>query len=256
MADVLTTLRDFYHGESPAAHRYRYGLLAFDILMISFIVVSSFFHGVPAIEVLDVVFGIIVLAETAARILASTQRWRELFHIGTVVDLIVVASLLAPITGENLAFLRVLRILRLLRSYRIIRRLRQDAPFFRRNQDSILAAVNLLVFMFVMTALVFETEVGRNPQISNYADALYFTVTTLTTTGFGDITLPGTEGRLLSVAIMIFGVSLFLRLIQVLFRPARESWRCPGCGLGKHEADAVHCRHCGTLLNRPHDDHG
>lgn len=255
MGDIRTTLRELYHGDSRAAHQYRYGLLVLDLLMIAFIVVSSFFHGVTAVEILDAIFGVAVLLETFARVAAAPKRWRELLHIGTVVDLVVVASLLAPITGENLAFLRVLRALRLLRSYRIIRRLRQDLPFFRRNQDSILAAVNLSLFIFVMTALVFETQVHSNPNIRNFADALYFTVTTLTTTGFGDITLPGTIGRLLSVAIMIFGVSLFLRLIQVLFRPTRESWRCPGCGLGKHESDAIHCRHCGTLLNRPHDDY-
>lgn len=254
MAEYQERLRELYFGETPAAHRYRYALLVFDLTMIGFIVVSSFYHGVRAVEILDVLFGCVVLAETTLRISASQSRWRELLHPGTIVDLVVIASLLAPITGENLAFLRVLRVLRLLRSYRVIRRLRQDVPFFRRNQDSILAAVNLLLFIFVMTALVFETQIDRNPNIRNFADALYFTVTTLTTTGFGDITLPGTVGRLLSVAIMIFGVSLFLRLIQVLFRPARESWRCTGCGLGKHEADAIHCRHCGTLLNRPHED--
>ncbi len=256
MHDFATRLHELYHGESVAAHRYRYALMAFDLLMIGFIVVSSFFHGVTAVEWLDAIFGVIVLVETAARITAAPQRWRELLGFGTAIDLVVIASLLAPITGENLAFLRVLRVLRLLRSYRVVRRLRQDMPFFRRNQEAILAAVNLLLFIFVMTALVYEMEIGRNPNIRNYADALYFTVTTLTTTGFGDITLPGTEGHLLSVAIMIFGVSLFLRLIQVLFRPPRQSWRCPGCGLGKHEADAVHCRHCGTLLNRPHEDYG
>jgi voltage-gated potassium channel len=45
-----------------------------------------------------------------------------------------------------------------------------------------------------MTAVVYETQVRTNPAITNCADALYFTVTTLTTKGFGDITLPGTWG--------------------------------------------------------------
>lgn len=256
MTGALLTIRALYFGDSPAAHRFRYVLLGFDLLVIAFIVVSSFFHGVLAVEVLDAVFGVVILLDTTARILAAERRWSELLQLGTLIDLVVIFSLLAPITGENLAFLRVLRALRLLRSYRIIRRLRQDVPFFRRHQDAVLAAVNLALFIFVMTALVFETQVERNPSIRNFADALYFTVTTLTTTGFGDITLPNTEGRLLSVAIMIFGVSLFLRLIQVLFRPSRKSWRCSGCGLTRHERDAIHCRHCGTLLNRPHEDYG
>jgi voltage-gated potassium channel len=47
---------------------------------------------------------------------------------------------------------------------------------------------------------------------------------------------------------------LFVRLIQVLFRPPRLVWRCPGCGLMRHESDAIHCRHCGSLLKIPHGD--
>lgn len=256
MSGAILTMREFYFGDSPAAHRFRYLLLGFDLLVIAFIVVSSFFHGSEVVEALDALFGVVMLLDMTARIAASERRWSELLQFGTILDLVVIASLLAPITGENLAFLRVLRVLRLLRSYRLIRRLRQDVPFFRRHQDLVLASVNLGVFIFVMTALVYETQIERNPDIHNFADALYFTVTTLTTTGFGDITLPSTEGRLLSVAIMIFGVSLFLRLIQVLFRPSRTTWRCSGCGLTKHESDAIHCRHCGTLLNRPHEDYG
>ncbi len=94
-----------------------------------------------------------------------------------------------------------------------------------------------------MTGLVYETQRYTNPDIGNYADALYFTVTALTTTGFGDITLPGTWGRLLSVIIMISGVTLFLRLAQVLFRPNKATFECPECGLLRHEPDAVLCKH-------------
>jgi Ion channel len=80
-------------------------------------------------------------------------------------------------------------------------------------------------------------------------DALYFTVTTLTTTGFGDITMEDPAGRLLAVLIMIFGVSLFIRLAQTLFRPTKVHFECPDCGLTRHDADAVHCKHCGKVIH-------
>lgn len=70
----------------------------------------------------------------------------------------------------------------------------------------------------------------------------------LTTTGFGDITLSGTAGRLLSILMMIVGVSLFLRMVQVLFRPTRVLQRCSSCGLSEYESDEVHRKRCGTLL--------
>jgi voltage-gated potassium channel len=78
-----------------------------------------------------------------------------------------------------------------------------------------------------------------NPNIANYADALYFTVTALTTTGFGDITLPGTAGRLITIVIMIFGVTLFLNLARVLFSPSKVRFDCPDCGLQRH--DVMRC---------------
>ena len=94
-----------------------------------------------------------------------------------------------------------------------------------------------------------RSSTGSIPRSANYADALYFTVTTLTTTGFGDITLTGTPGRLLSVAVMIVGVTLFLRLVQVLLRPSKVREECPSCGLQLHDPDAIHCKHCGRVLH-------
>ncbi|OCC24224.1 ion transporter [Croceicoccus estronivorus] len=244
--DRLTAL---YEGNTPTARAYGYFLLIFDIVMIGYVIISSFFLGTQLIEVIDVFFGIVIVFDFAARLIISRSRWRTLFGVWGLADLVVILSLLAPIAGEGFAFLRVVRTFRLLRSYHLLKQLRDDSLYFRRNEATLFALINLGLFMFVTTALVFETQHGTNPHIQNYADALYFTVTTLTTTGFGDITLPGVTGRLLSVAIMIFGVSLFVRLIQVLFRPPKVEYECPDCGLALHDPDAIHCKHCGRVLH-------
>jgi voltage-gated potassium channel len=245
-------LHDLYEGTSRPAMRFRYALLLFDALMILFIVASSFFPGNLVTELLDVVFGVGVLAEFSARLWASRNVRGELLSFTGAADVIVVASLLAPLVGENLAFLRVVRAFRVLRSYRLLQALRRDVQVFRRNENIVLASTHLALFMFVMTAVVYESQHSVNPAITNYADALYFTVTTLTTTGFGDITLQGTWGRILSVIIMIFGVTLFLGLVREMFRAPKVQWRCKSCGLLQHEADAIHCKHCGEPLHMPH----
>ncbi|GAD59200.1 potassium voltage-gated channel subfamily KQT [Brevundimonas abyssalis TAR-001] len=82
-------------------------------------------------------------------------------------------------------------------------------------------------------------------------DALYFTITSLTTTGYGDIILPGTWGRLLSIAVMLGGVGLFFRLIQSLNVPHKVYFPCPTCGLQRHDPDAVHCKACGETICIP-----
>jgi voltage-gated potassium channel len=248
---MIETLRHLYEGDSPRAHRFRYGLLAFDLVTILFIIATSFGERRPAFEWLDVAFGLVALADFSARLAICRERWREFLRPSTWADMVAIVSFLAPLTGEGAAFLRILRTLRFLRTYQVLERLRQDSPFVRRNEEAILAALNLAIFVFVMTAIVYETQHRSNPAIGNYADALYFTVTALTTTGFGDITLPGTWGRLISVAIMICGVTLFLRLAQVLFRPRKVRFPCPSCGLQRHEPDAVHCKACGVILAIP-----
>lgn len=248
---VIDRLRELYEGDSPEAHRFRYGLLIFDIATIVFIVVTSFMQRSSAVEWIDVVLGVAILADFIARLSISRNRWKDFAHPATLADLAAIVSFLAPIVGEGIGFLRVLRTLRLLYTYQLLARLRTDSVFFRRNEDLIRASINLCVFVFIMTGFVYETQHWTNPTIRNYIDALYFTIATLTTTGFGDITLTGTLGHLIAVIIMICGVTLFLRLVQVLLRPNKVRYDCPVCRLQRHDRDAVHCKACGTILKIP-----
>jgi voltage-gated potassium channel len=245
------SLRNLYYGESRASHRLRYGLLIFDAATIAFIIVTSFLPRAVWIEWLDAIFGVLILADFSCRLYISDQPLKEFVHPATWADVAAIVSFLAPVAGEGLGFLRILRTLRLLHTYQFVSRLRADSPYFRRNEEAIVAILNIGVFLFIMSGIVYQTQHGRNPAIANYIDALYFTVTTLTTTGFGDITLQGSLGRLISIVIMIFGVTLFLRLLQALVRPYKVRYPCPTCGLQRHEADAVHCKACGTVLNIP-----
>jgi len=110
-----------------------------------------------------------------------------------------------------------------------------------------------VVFVFIATGFVYTSFIGRHDGIQGYVDALYFTITSLTTTGFGDITLPGLWGRTLSILIMLGGVGLFFNLIQSLIRPHKVFHPCPTCGLRRHDLDAVHCKACGEVLCIPDD---
>jgi len=243
--------RELYFRDTPRAVRYRYGLLALDAVTLVFIIATSFIERTTAVEVADTLLGLVLLAEFGLRLRASPRPWRELAHPATIADAVAIVCFLIPSLGAAAGFLRALRVLRLLRSPRLLNRLRRDLPTFKQNEDSVVAATDLLVFIFIMTGLVYETQYRSNPQIGDYADALYFTITALTTTGFGDITLPGRTGRLLSVVIMFCGVTLFLRLAQSLFRATKVRFPCPQCGLQRHEPDAVHCKACGHILNIP-----
>jgi voltage-gated potassium channel len=247
-------LKGLYEGHSDQAHRFRYGLLVIDIVTLLYIVGTSFIERNIWVEAGDIILGLVILADFCARIFISPRPLREFLHPVTWADLISIIAFLAPLVGEPFGFLRILRTLRLLRSYQLLSRLRADFPYFRAHENVIVAVANFAVFLFVMTGFIYETQHATNPGIRNYIDALYFTVTALTTTGFGDITLPGTTGRLISVVIMIFGVTLFFNLARAVLRPSKVRFECPDCGLLMHDPDAVHCKACGKMLKIPNED--
>jgi voltage-gated potassium channel len=241
-------LRELYRGTTPRAVTFRFGLLAFDLGTIVFFILTSLLEPGLIVYALDGLLALVILGDLLARLAIEPQKRAWFTRMDSWLDIIVVASLAATFFINNVSFLRVIRTLRLLRSYHVMRDLRHYWPWFKANQDMVESSFNLFVFIYVVTALVFVTQHGHNPDIRHYIDALYFTVTTLTTTGFGDITMKDTSGRLLSVMIMIVGVSLFLRLVQTIFRPSKVLFKCPDCGLMRHDHDAVHCKHCGRVL--------
>ena len=238
-----------YGGQGRAATRFRYGLIGLDVATVLFFIVTVPLAPSPELRLIEAAIGTLILTDLGLRIWVARDRWRTVWTVQTLADVVVVASLVAePLLGVNLSFLKALRALRLVHSLRVLRDLRRDTAFFRDHEHAIVAGVDLFTFIFVATSLVYVLQFGAQPSFGVYVEALYFTVATLTTTGYGDITLTGPAGKLLSVVMMVMGVALFFRLARALFVPGRARQRCGDCGLEGHEQDAVHCRRCGAVL--------
>jgi voltage-gated potassium channel len=250
-------LRRLFYGHRPAAVAFQAGLLALDLAALAYFLATTFVADAPWIRAVDLLLGVLLALEFLGRLAAHRHPMHYLDNAAALVDLVVILSLFwSALAGGNLAFLRVLRTARLLRSYNVLGQLKKLSPVVRRNEEVITAALHLAVFILMASSLVYVSQRAVNPKIEDFVDALYFTVAALSTTGFGDITLLGsTSGELLSVAMMIVGISLFLRLAQAVFRPGgKVRHPCPRCGLQRHDADAVHCKACGLLLNIPNDE--
>ena len=249
MDGLKERLTELYTGSSRRSRRFRIWLIVFDAGTILLFIALVPLPASGRLEALGLAVGLIILLDFVARLWISPDRRAELRRIYTIADVIVILSLLvAPFIHADLAFLRILRGLRLIHSYHLMRDLRQSSSFFLRHEDAVLAAVNLFVFIFVTTSFVFVLAFDEGTGVVGYIDALYFTVATLTTTGFGDITLPTPGGKLLSVFIMVVGVALFVQLARAIFQPSKIKYKCPECGLNRHDTDAIHCKHCGESL--------
>ncbi len=251
MGRMRARLHELYHGASPRAVRFRLAWIALDLLIIAFFIAAPFFRDEPIFLIVDYIIAAILALDLLARDIADPKRFFRCFS--TWVDIFVLVTLLFPQQLFNLAFLRVMRLWTLFNSdifWSTVGRRYDDT----RVEDVTRALATLVTFIFIITGFVYTSFAGEHGRIEGYVDALYFTVTSLTTTGYGDIVLPGTWGRILSIVTMLCGITLFVRLAQALFRPNKVRFQCPTCGLIRHDGDAVHCKACGELLNIPNDE--
>lgn len=241
-----------YEGRGFWPWVFRWALLVFDFLTIAYFLWAPFEASGRTHFLIDYVIGGVIAADLAARLYIARPRHRFFTKWINWADMVVVVTMFAPLLVSNFAFLRILRAVRAVRAFTFIKRVKGLTPFFQRHERVIDKVTNLVVFVFIMAAMVYATQVGRNEDIHTYIDALYFTVTSLTTTGYGDVLMQGQTGRILAILVMVLGLSLFLQLLRAIVEPdSKVEFECETCGLSRHDRDAVHCKHCGSVVKIP-----
>ncbi len=109
---------------------------------------------------------------------------------------------------------KILRLFRLWRVYRLILRFgaRNLVNEFiaHRAENALFTVVFLVLLVLQFGALaILRAELGSpNANITNASDALWWTIVTITTVGYGD-RFPTNWGRIIGVLVMIAGVGLF-----------------------------------------------
>jgi len=90
----------------------------------------------------------------------------------------------------------------------------------RSSRTNLKALLRLLVVLFSLIALysvLFHVIMEAEGQKHSWATGLYWTLTVMTTLGFGDITFHGDLGRMFSVLVLITGVMFLLVILPFTF---------------------------------------
>ena len=103
-------------------------------------------------------------------------------------------------------FFQPLRLLRLVFLLRLLNR--QAGESLRgRIASYVTGAGAMVVFVGALAVLDVERNLP-NSQITNFGDALWWSIVTITTVGYGDIVPIGTTGRIVATGLMIFGITI------------------------------------------------
>lgn len=108
-------------------------------------------------------------------------------------------------------------------------------PFRRQDTRLFIWMIVLLVVMVGVYSAIFHEIMDYEGQRYSWPTAVYWTIVTMSTLGFGDITFESDLGRLFSVVVLVTGASFILVLIpfafiQFVFTPwmaRREQARAP-----------------------------
>ena len=232
------------HGRRPSV--FRWSMLVFDLVTIGIFLIHPLvsWHQVevpqaPAWLVVDVFIATVIALDFFARLYIERHKWRFFMRPTNWADLIVLVTLVTPALSQNFSFLRVFRIVRLVRAFEFLDQKTMVGRWLNINSFVVAKVVNLVVFVFLVTALVYVSQGRHNPHITSYLDALYFTIGTLTPVGLGDIALPDTLGRWITISVMVLGVTLFLQLIRAIAVADKIYHHCPACQLPLHDRDAA-----------------
>ena len=250
----------------------------FDLVLIVAIVASVFAicfytvepmrqrHG-PLIVRAEWVFTIIFTIEYILRLICvkSPMRYARSFY--GVVDLLAVLPTYLELLLTGGGYLMLIRILRILRVFRVLKLRRYVG-----EADSLGAALRASgrkIFVFVVAvvtlvvifgSLMYLVE-GHDSGFTSIPRGIYWSIVTLTTVGYGDITPQTPLGQFISSIIMILGYGIIAvptgiyaaELGHAIQRERLEAV-CPSCGAVDHDTDAAYCKKCGEAILHRHMD--
>lgn len=160
----------------------------------------------------------------------------------------------------------VIRILRLLRIFRVLKMVHHVkgaqviATGLRKSKAKITVFFfAVLIFSVMAGTLMFLVEGDEpNTQFTSIPASIYYAIVSITTVGYGDITVTTDLGRFLTTLMILAGYAIIAvptGIVSSAMNQAENpsdlsSDACPGCGVHGHLADAKFCRRCGEKMDK------
>ena len=245
----------------------------FDLLLIVLIIISIaavMLASVPSINksygnelhIIEWTVTIFFTLEYIARIIAVRRPLKYILSFYGIIDLLATLPSYIDLVFPGLHFLLSLRAVRLLRIFRILK-LSQfvgasnqlSTALYKSRTKIVVFLFAVIVMCIILGTMMYMIE-GPENGFANIPVSIYWTIVTLTTVGFGDITPQTPLGQFLSTIIMILGYGIIavptgLVTAELMSKETHVNTQsCPNCSANNHRDNAEFCYNCGAKLNR------
>jgi voltage-gated potassium channel len=214
--------------------------------------------------ILEWLFTLTFTIEYAARIYSSPNRWRYIFSFYGIIDLLSILPTYLSLVLPGTNYLLIIRLLRVLRVFRVLKLVRYLSEANLLTTALYQARRKVLLFFFVVLnlAVIFGSVMyiveGPDNGFTSIPRSIYWTIVTITTVGYGDITPETPLGQIIASLVMLTGyciiavpTGIFTAELAHEMQRERNLIVCPNCGKSGHEKTANFCIACGSEVNNP-----
>lgn len=174
--------------------------------------------------IFELIFGVIFLVEYVARIYAAAEEpgddpaWRKRWHfvrsrMGLIDLMVVISTLLLPLVTADATMLRTLRLMRVLAVMKFGRfghAFKEVWTAIAKRADDVMVTVALtgVTLLFGATALYITEGAIQPEQFGSIPRAMWWSVITLTTVGYGDAAPVTVLGKVFASIVALAGIAL------------------------------------------------
>ncbi len=260
-----------YGTHTPAGKLFDIALLVvivYSVIVVMLESIPSFdekFHGF--LNVSEWIVTILFTIEYILRIVCIKSPKRYIFSFFGIIDFLSTIPKYLSFFIVGSQYITAFRALRLLRVFRILKLVRFIGE--SNNLLRALKASRTKIFIFVFFILVVSVLLGtimylvEGPEhgFNSIPHSVYWTIVTLTTVGYGDISPETGLGQIIATIIMIVGYGIIAVPTGIVSaeyvtetrknkkkKKAKEEKNCAECGTVILRPDAMYCRVCGFRL--------
>lgn len=140
------------------------------------------------------------------------KKLQYIFSPLAIIDLLAILPSCRP-----LRFLRIFLLFRIFKLFRYARSMKTFTEIITEKRFELFTLATFASFViFTGSSAIYIFETHQNPKINTLFDAIYWAIVTMGTVGYGDIVPVTTEGMIVSMILIIFGVAILAFLTSII----------------------------------------